>query len=100
MRKIVLLMVLVFTSGCGMICNDDTWAISFFSGAVTGSIDPNSGTGTWTRVGNYEASGIEIIKDGTDYLINFDASKSKTEFDKMKFFFEAGVKAGKGVVAP
>ena len=98
---IILLIISSFIfSGCSVIWNDDELAVSFFSGAVAGSMDPNTGEGKWTRVGNYEASGIEIIKDGSDCIIQFDQAKSKTEFDKMKFFFEAGVAAGKKVTLP
>lgn len=97
---LLLVLVLMFASGCGMVCKNkegDVWAISFFAGAVAGAIDPNTGEGSWVRVGEYKASGIEIIKDDDDYVISFDTSESRTEFDKMKFFFEAGVAAGKKV---
>ena len=100
MWKLLLVLVLMFASGCGMVCDKDKWAISFFAGAVVGEIDPETGKGSWIRVGEYKASGIEILKDGDDYIIQFDTSESRTEFDKMKFFFEAGVAAGKKVVIP
>lgn len=83
-----------------MVWDDDKLAISFFSGAVVGVIDPKTGTGSWTRVGDYKASGIEILKEGDDYLIEFDKSESRTEFDKMKFFLETGIKIGKGARIP
>jgi len=92
--------ILIIGSGCSAIWTDDVLAVSLFSGAVTGSMDPNTGDGTWVRVGDYKASRIEIIKEGDDYVINFDQSESRTEYDKMKFFFEAGVKAGKAAVLP
>jgi len=97
MRKLILVsFVLMFTSGCTVIWKEDMLAMSFFAGAVVGNMDPNTGAGSWTRVGEYEASGIEIIKDGDDYVIQFDKSESRTEFDKMKFFFEAGFNAAAG----
>ena len=99
-KKMLILVLLIFASGCGMVCDKEKWAISFFAGAVVGEIDPKTGTGSWIRVGEYKASGIEIIKDDNDYVINFDTSESRTEFDKMKFFFEAGVEAGKKVAVP
>lgn len=98
MKKLVVsVLFLIFVSGCGMIWDDDKLAVSFFSGAVVGIIDPKTGTGSWTRVGDYKASGIEILKEGDDYLIEFDKSESRTEFDKMKFFLEAGIKIGAGL---
>lgn len=93
----ILILILIFASGCGMVCDKDKWAISFFSGAVVGEIDPKTGIGSWIRVGEYKASGIEILKEGDDYLVQFDQSESRTEFDKMKFFLETGIKIGAGL---
>lgn len=94
MIKLLVLVLMVFLSGCSVICKDGTFAASFFAGAVSGYIDPETGTGNWIRVGDYDASGVEILKEGDDYLIQFDKSKSRTEFDKMKFFLETGIKIG------
>lgn len=100
MWKLLIVILFVFASGCGIVWDKDRLAMSFFAGAVAGEINPETGTGTWTRVGEYKASGIEILKEGDDYLIQFDTSESRTEFDKMKFFFEAGVSVGKKVLLP
>ena len=101
MKKLILVIsLLMLTSGCTAIWKDDMLAVSLFAGAVAGEIDPETGTGTWIRVGEYKASGIEILKEGDDYIINFDTLESKTEFDKMKFFLEKGIELGKGTLVP
>lgn len=98
MKKLILTsVILLLVMGCSGKWDKDGVAFSCFSGMVSGTVDTETGDGSWTRLGEYKASGIEILKEGDDYIISFDSSESKTEFDKMKFFFEKGIEMGKAL---
>ena len=95
MKKLLLVVVAsILLSGCAGKWTEEGITITMFTGATHGVIDPESGKGEWTRLGNYEASGIEILKEGDDYIVEIDESKTVTEYDKMKMFFDMGLKAG------
>ena len=72
--------LLIITSGCHFQFKShtgDECTIDVLSGHVYAELDPETGKVKWDRGGWYKASGIEFLKEGTDYSIEFDTSETE-----------------------